>query len=323
MIIPQRARTVAGRWRRALRARQNERTVEERIVWILGSPRSGSTWLLDLLAENPAVVPINEPLIGWYLSPFLSDLPGWDSNTLDVTNFTLRRVQADQAQQFFANEFSDVWAPSLAQMMRRRFAAHAVRYPPPGRSPSSAVLAIKEPAGSQSADVLSRCLPQSRLMFLLRDGRDVVDSDLAANLKGSWVEREFPGASGVPEADRLAFVQQSARKWLWRTEVVQEAYAKHPGPRHMISYEQLLADPIEHLEAIFTWMCAELDRRVIDDLVERHSFNRVPEADRGDKSFFRAASPGLWKENLSSVEQEAVEEIIGPKLSELGYTNDR
>ena len=134
----ERIRAMAGRVKRRARALQASRNFDSRIVWVLGSPRSGSTWLLQLLAEHEVVVPINEPLIGWYLSPFLSDLPGW-SPSLDTDNFTLRKVQKNKPQQFFAEQFRDVWLPSLGEMMRKRFLAHAVRFPPqaPSRERSS------------------------------------------------------------------------------------------------------------------------------------------------------------------------------------------
>ncbi len=52
-------------------------TFESRTVWMLGSPRSGSTWLLSLLAQHPLVVPMNEPTLGYHLSPFLMNEPGY------------------------------------------------------------------------------------------------------------------------------------------------------------------------------------------------------------------------------------------------------
>lgn len=315
-----RARAAAGRLRRTARTRLGARTIEDRLVWILGSPRSGSTWLLQLLSEHRAVVPVNEPLIGWHLGPFLSDLPGWDASSLDTGNFTLRRVQRHQPQQFFASEFSDVWLPAMAHLLRQRFAAHAVRYPPARGRASRAIVVVKEPAGSQSADILLQSLPRSRLLFLLRDGRDVVDSELAANLKGSWVEREFPGARGVSEAERLGFVCDSARRWLWRTNVVEEAFDAHPGPRHRLRYEELLAAPAHHLEALSAWLGLPFESRDIEATVARHAFERMPATTRGAESFFRAARPGGWRENLSDSEQRAVGSIIDAKLRELGYS---
>ena len=262
------AATRARRWRRMLAlSGSRAHDFESRLLWIFGSPRSGSTWLLNLLAEHDAVTPINEPLIGLYLGPFLCDLPGGDASRLDDLTFTLRRVQRDHAPAFFAEEFSYVWMPGLARLMLERFYEHGLRDPVAARSPQR-LIAIKEPNGSQSADVLMRATPRAKLLFLLRDGRDVVDSELAANLEGSWVTREFPGLRGVTEFERLPFVVQSAYKWLWRTEVVQEAFRHHSGPKYLLRYEDLvvntrrasacaarLAEPTSN-----RWRASELDR---------------------------------------------------------------
>jgi len=47
-----------------------------------------------------------------------------------------------------------------------------------------------------------------------------------------------------------------------------------------------------------------------------------PAEHRGPDKIFRAAQPGLWRENLSADEQEVVEGVMGPKLRELGYGFD-
>jgi hypothetical protein len=291
---------------------------ESRLVWVLGSPRSGSTWLLQLLGEHDAIVPINEPQIGWYLGPFLSDLPGWSADQLDSSNFTMTRVQRNRRDQFFAAEFADVWRPSLGRMMRERFLWHAARYPanvPLART----VVVVKEPNGSQSADVFMSALPNARFLFLLRDGRDIVDSELAANLKGSWVSRQFAGAEGISDTDRREFIVQSGHKWLWRTEVVQEAYRAHPGPKRLLRYEDLRSDPATHVRSLLEWLELEVDQSQLAASIERHAFERVPEQARGPNAFVRSASPGLWRENLSADEQAVLEGVIGPKLRELGY----
>lgn len=317
--LPHPIRLVAGRARRTTLVRLHERSIAPRMLWILGSPRSGSTWLLKLLRGHPSVVAINEPLIGWYLGPFLSDMPGGKAERLDTSNFTLRREQRHKADQFFATQFEDVWRPDLARMIRRRFAAHAIRFPPPDGGVSRAIIAIKEPNGSQSADEIMRALPQARFLFLLRDGRDVVDSELAAHLKDAWLSKAFPGAGGIEPDARLEFVGQSARKWLWRTEVVQAAFAEHPGPRRLIRYEELLADPAAHLRSLFAWLGIAANQDLVQTTVDRHAFERLPEAHRGPLGFYRSASPGSWRENLSEPEQAELARILHPKLRELGY----
>lgn len=292
--------------------------LEPRMAWIFGSPRSGSTWLLQLLSEHEAVIPVNEPLIGFYLSPFLSDTPGFSGTNLGSEDFTVRQVRAGAPSHFFATEFEGVWRPWLGRFIRERLLAHAVRYPAPVPL-SQTIVAIKEPSGSQSADVLMRALPRSRLLFLLRDGRDVVDSELDALSEGGWVGHNFPGATGIREDERLGFVTQSAQKWLWRTEVVQRAYRDHSGPKLLVRYEDLRAQTVEELLRTCDW----LGLRVTDAWLERtthaHAFEAMPAEQRGSGAFFRSANPGSWREGLTPEEQDAVHAVIGPKLAELGY----
>jgi hypothetical protein len=294
----------------------HSRGFEGRLVWIFGSPRSGSSWLLRLLAEHPVVVPVNEPLIGFYLGPFLSDLPGGAAETMDCSTFTIRRVQSQKQAQFFAEQFSDVWVPGLGRLLRERFYAHATRLGSQV-SPRERIVVIKEPNGSQSADVIMRSLPQSKLVFLLRDGRDVVDSELAANLEGSWAPREFPGLRGIRESERLPFVIQSAHKWLWRTEVVEAAVRAHRGPTHLVRYEELLADPHAELRRLLNWLQLEVDHDLLAEQIARNAFERAPAT--GPDQFHRSASPGGWRVNLSPEEQAAVDRILGTKLRKLGY----
>lgn len=293
------------------------RRFESQIVWILGSPRSGSTWLMLLLKKHPAVTVVDEPMIGAFLSPFIAEQPGVDGAQLTSETFTTRLVAAVKSDHFFAEEFADVWVPRLGDLIRERLRAHAVRHPPARGRPSKALVVVKEPNGSQSADLISRALPQSRLLFLLRDGRDVVDSELAGNSKDGWVGDVIPGFSGVGVDGRVAFVRHEARKYLWRTETVQKAYAAHPGPKLLMRYEELLADPVRHMREVLDWLGAPLPERQLAEMVESRSFERV--ADRGPSRFFRSASPGKWRENLSAEEQEAMLEVLGPKLAELGY----
>lgn len=283
---------------------------------MFGSPRSGSTWLLNSLAAHEAVVPIDEPQIGSFLGPFLSDLPGADPRALTVSNFTLRRVESRQDGQFFAEEFADIWLPGLARMMRERFYAHLTRKAG-GGSPRRRFIVIKEPNGSQSADVIMRALPRAKLLFLLRDGRDVVDSDLASHLEGSWVSREFSGLGGVSDGERLAFVVQSAQKWLWRTEVVQATVTQHRGPVHVVRYEELRAEPHATLSRIFAWIGLRVPDGDLARWVEKNRFENM--ARTGPGEFVRSASPGAWRENLRPEEQAVLDDLLAPKLRELGY----
>jgi hypothetical protein len=249
----------------------------------------------------------------------MSDVPGVDPESLSSEDFTLRRIQRGKPSQFFSDEFRPAWQPGLARLMRERLYAEASRYP---SSPplSRSLVVIKEPNGSQSADVIMQALPRSRLLFLLRDGRDVVDSELAASRKGSWVVGEAAGAyRGVPDSARLDFVVGSAHKWLWRTEVVEAAHREHPGPKYLVRYEDLRREPRTRLREVLDWLGLAMRDAELDSVIARHAFESLPAEETGPLKFRRAATPGLWRQNLTTVEKAALERILGPKLRELGY----
>ena len=88
------------------------------------------------------------------------------------------------------------------------------------------LVVVKEP-GSHVADQLVSLFPGSRLVFLLRDGRDVVDSWLAAYRAGSWALDE--GAFPVTDGGREALVRWQSAVWAFRTDVVQRAYERPPA----------------------------------------------------------------------------------------------
>lgn len=291
---------------------------ESQICWVLGSPRSGSTWLWQMLRGHRQVVPINEPLIGMYLGPFLCDLPGQEPDLLDLQNFTLRRQRGDHLHHFFADSFREVWEPGLARLIRERFEAQARQFVPEAGLEECRVV-VKEPNGSQSADVLLGCQPRSRLVFLLRDGRDVVDSDLAAHLEGAWGTQHNPGMRGVQEHERLRHVKAAAFKWLWRTQVVDAAYTAHPGPKLRLRYEDLLEDTAGGLRAVHGCLALESAPDDVSAVAETFRFENLPEDQRGATSFYRSAQPGSWRLNLRPEEQSLLHEILGPELRRQGY----
>ena len=280
---------------------------QEDLVWIFGSPRSGSTWLLAMLSEHDRTVALDEPLIGMHLGPFTADRPGSPPENIEIADSTLGGVAAKVPTYFFSQRYADVWAPALKNLILSRFSVHA----DPGR-----LLIVKEPNGTQAADLLLRALPDSRVLFLLRDGRDVVDSELAAYAKGSWMSRRYPTIRGLEGSDRFDFVRAAAHRWTWRTNILQEVLTAHSGPKILVRYEDLLSETNTQLGRVLEWL--GLSAVGLEDVVKRHSF---AEASSGPAEFVRAARPGLWQENLSADEQGLLEEIMGETLRKFGYSS--
>lgn len=304
---------------------------ERRIAWIMGSPRTGSTWLLRLLIHpwrlarggqgvispplarrRPDVVPIDESYLPQHLVGGLPRGPG-------ATSVSLRDSMAGRPAYFFSDAFSDWWRTETRRLVLARFhvEAEAIAGEHGMHDP---VVVIKEPVASHGAPFVLSLLPRSRLIFLVRDGRDVLDSLLDATAPGGW-RTDQPGVRALhtPE-QRLAFLKNQARAWVLRTEAVQRAYASHaPELRLELRYERLLAEPHRELARIDSWLGLGRDERQLRASVRANRFGAPMNRLRQVRRTVRAAQPGLWRENLTEEEQAAAHEIMGPKLAELGY----
>ena len=251
---------------------------------------------------------INEPSIGVHLAVFTGSMVGMVPERVEIDQLRLNDLRADDANYFFSRRYRDAWAPPLRRLILRRLQAQV------GRRHSYAVL--KEPHGSQGADVLMSLLPRSRLIFLLRDGRDAIDSAFHAAQPGSWGASQLPG---FVIRDRDAFIKDRAHAWLCRTAATQRAYNAHdPRLRMLVRYEELVSEPAPTMRSLAGWL--GLEDSGIQEAVERTSFDRLAPDRRGAGQFARAARPGLWRENFNDEEKGVLETIMGSKLRELGYT---
>lgn len=310
--------------------------VERRLVWIMGSPRTGSTWLLRLLCHpwgvgrtptgiDPSrfrprggnLIPVNESYLPHHLGPLRDPLPPPDSAA--DTSLLLNDTRGTDPAYFFSEEFRDTWREPLRRLALERFDAQAQRAATEHGIADPLIL-IKEPNGSHASDLIAKLFGQSRLIFLIRDGRDVVDSMMDADSDGGWRTRTEGVSPLRTEAERLYGVRRQAHLWLVRTIATQRACAiLGPGQSIEVRYEELLADTEGELGRLDAWLGISRDQRQIRSAVRKNRFGSLRNRLRGRRKGVRAASPGFWRENLSSAEQEAMTEIMGPKLRELGY----
>ena len=135
---------------------------EEKIAWIIGCGRTGSTWLAEMLADLPKIRRWHEPYFGRFLR-HLQDRPD------DV----------DRASSFFARRHQSVWVDGLRRMF---FAMVKDRYPQFGQH----ALFIKEVNTPEIYPWISTLFPACRLVHLVRDPFDTLDSYLDLQKPGSW-----------------------------------------------------------------------------------------------------------------------------------------
>jgi LPS sulfotransferase NodH len=288
---------------------------EERLTWIMGSSRSGSTWLLRMLCELREVVGVDDPHLGHHLGVWRPVPIAWATAARRPELTTLNEIKRGKEDYFFSDRYREAWLPPLRELVRARFGAH-LDDAGAGAGPAPRLI-VKEP-GCHAAAELFELFPDSRLIFLLRDGRDVVDSWLDAHRKGSWAIEE--GAFEVSPEGRLALVEWLASVWAYRTRAVRSAFAQRPAERRvLVRYEDLLARPAAELARICSALGLETPTRELDAIVDRHAFANLDPGERGSLHAIRAAEPGRWRRNLTPDEQAAMAEVMGAELEAFGY----
>jgi hypothetical protein len=264
-----------------------------------------------MLASIPGATCVNDPHLGHHLGTWRPISIAWATGTDNPRLTTLRELKREHDDYFFSDRYRDAWMPALRDLVRARFGAQLAD----GATSGEPRLFVKEP-GSQPAQLFFEAFPESRLVFLLRDGRDVVESWVDAYDEGSWAIDG--GAFPVSDEGRLPLIRWLSTVWTYRVETVAEVYGRLASDaRVMVRYEQLLDDPAGELARICE-TCG-VEGCDLDAVAERHRFSRISPGERGSGRPARAASPGGWRETMSSSEQQAMHEIMGSTLSRLGY----
>jgi hypothetical protein len=280
------------------------------LVFVVGCPRSGTTWVQRLLASHPLVRTGQESdVFDLYLGP---QLQAW-RRELDVTSSG--RGGVGLGCYFREDEFLPVL---------KRYALDLLR-PMVGQLEPGELFAEKTPGHALYIPEIQTLLPRARFVHVLRDARDTVASLLSASRSWgrTWAPRTPRGATTMwvqhVRAARLAASQME------RTQFYEVRYeALHTDGRRVLS------DLVEWLG--LAWSAADLEEALASNRPEvardgggtpiplggafGQSSGPVVAEPRG---FVRKAQSGTWRQDLSLLERLWVWKIGRAAMAEVGY----
>jgi hypothetical protein len=271
----------------------------ENLVWIFGSGRSGSTWLSSMMGEMSSQTLWGEPWVGTLFGNF----------------YYSQDEQRRRNPQFILGRHRESWLDSI-----RTFVLNAATATFPNLKKDD-YLIIKEPNGSLGAPLIMEALPESRMILLVRDPRDVVASSLDARREGGWNYERNKGKSRErqepPKKGSVRFAKGRAQKYLKGMGNAKEAYDAHTGPKVLIRYEELRADTLATMKLMYSTLGLPVEEGELAQVVEKYSWENIPEEQKGEGKFYRKATPGGWRDDLTEEQAEMVERVTAPLLKEL------
>jgi hypothetical protein len=273
----------------------------ENIVWIFGSGRTGSTWLSSMMGDMEGHALWGEPWVGTLFG-----------------NFYYRGVDERRrnSKQFIMGRYRETWLGAI-----RNFVLDTAAVTFPGLKKDE-YLIIKEPNGSIGAPLMMEALPESRMILLVRDPRDVVASSMDGKSEGGWNYEKnkqlyLEGRKRSSSDDPDTFAKQRARRYLEGMGKAKEAYDAHKGLKVLVRYEELRSDTLGAMKRMYSALSIEVDEGELERVIEKHSWENIPEDQKGQGKVFRKATPGGWREDLTPEQAEVVARITAPLLKEL------
>lgn len=270
------------------------RIAGKQLVFLVGAPRSGTTWLQLLLSGSDKVATTLETML---FSHYMSSLfKAWD-NLSSGSHLGLHKMLSPQ--EYF--------------LLLRQFAAAALARVTDDK-PTATVILEKTPSHTLCLPYILRLFPEAHIIHIIRDPRSVVASMLDANKDWGhdFTDSSVPGNCAI-----------------WSRHVMA---GRHEGAaaRHYVEvrYEQLKSHPRETLQPLFNTIGVDVTPAEIDGIIARFDLRRVqsqpPVQGRLDLSqvperFFRKGVSDGWKQDLTPAQARLIEVLLREEMQQLGY----
>ncbi|MBV9497135.1 MAG: TIGR03032 family protein [Acidobacteria bacterium] len=256
----------------------------DRPIFIVSSPRSGSTLLFETLAQSPSVY-----TIGGESHQVIEGIPqlhpsrrGWDSN----------RLLAADANIVSADELYSRFAESLHDRDGNDELSGAIR------------MLEKTPKNSLRIPFLKAMFPNAFFIYLYRDPRATMSSMLDAWRSGRFATYpDLPGWEGhkwslllVPGWRELIgkpLAEVVAHQWTTATSLMLDDLEALPSDSWCVaSYDRLIEDPQKEIARLCEFVGIEFDRKLTAPLPNaRHTLT--------------PPSPEKWRRNANELESVA------------------
>ncbi len=255
-------------------------------IAIHGAPRSGTTWVAEILNSSPQTLYKYQPLFSYALKDALTP----DSSVEDVDSFfgALESTPDSFMDQSEARERGTL--PTFQKSSHSHIVYKEVRY--------HHIL----------ANLLQKS-PDLRLVACIRNPFSVINSWLRA-------PREFRADLGWKQNAEWRYAPEKNRgrpeefngyeRWKECVAIFLQLAEEHPGRVHLLQYRDLLASPVSRVRALFDFCSLEVTEPTLEFLRES-----VSRDDSDVYSVYRVEqSDEKWKTELASEIVQAIEDDL-------------
>ncbi len=295
---------------------------ERKLNFVLSAPRSGSTWLCNALNHHPEVFATEQRLFGQFCEV-------WKNND----GSSAPRITFDSyAEAFSVHYFHHEMGLNKRQFIdafQRGFVNFMLSFAS-RRTDKNVVVDKITPYPGTAELVISRIrelFPKSKIIQLVRDGRDVVTSgtfdwllkDAAGTLRHQFFVEKKSGTKLTRFFDDIV-LEKWAKNWVETIDAFHDADADL-----QIRYESMIEDQPSVLGKIFRLLEVEGSSETAVSCADAVTFEKATGRSSGDGQPTAKARKGIvgdWKNYFTQQDGELFNAIAGQQLVALGYQND-
>ncbi len=277
------------------------RLAGQEIFFVMGMPKSGTTWLQYLLNAHPQIWCSGESNFNMLHDP-LRDLLN-QYNRLTTANNA--GIGSKDFLQFGRQELYFLFASAILVLLAGRPEGREVRR-----------VGVKAPMVLHALDLYQQLFPNSRYIHIIRDGRDVALSAWHNN-------RRNDPAFAAENPDFHRWLEETAPSWVNNIRKGRRFGRLHPHRYCEVRYEDLHARPVEELGRLFAFLGVDNASTVASTCCEAADFRRLSggrqPGEEDPSSFFRKGIIGDWKNVFDERASQIFMAHGGDMLRELAY----
>lgn len=279
--------------------------LSKRLFFIIGSAKSGTTWLQKTLDGHPEISCRGEGHFPDFLAPLLSNAVS-EYNRKSIHSNRLFGEGYEGYPCFEQEELRHLFTTAVALLMAKQSGDPAVR-----------CIGEKTPENVRSIDLMAELFPEARFLHMIRDGRDVMVSAWFHHLRNDreGTLKEFP--------EFAAFLEAKTELWSVDVERALAFGARAPGRYREVRYEGLHRDLTAELRPLLSYLGVADGEALIEGCRASGAFKALSKGrDPGETdptSHFRKGIVGDWSNHFDQRAKAVFEQRAGELLRGLGY----
>jgi hypothetical protein len=255
----------------------------EQLFFVGGAPRSGTTWLQQILDAHPDISCQGEGLFQKYLgAPLVAMMGSWRTALEDKNNNLFRHTGGYPLPS--DDDAALLLGSAILQALHRQSAGKSCR-----------AIGEKTPENVFFNAQLKSLFPGAKFITIARDPRDVLTS--------AWHFFRKP-APGVDHTEaKTAFIRSAIPALAHGARATLAFAAAHPQENLLVTYEQLSAETAATVGRLYAFLGVAADAALVADCIGRTAFAAMTGGrDRGDErsgAFHRKGVVGDWRATLT------------------------